>query len=370
MVTHALSEEAYVSNVLRSRRSFTSSAFYAIAVEVVLSVSGSCHAEPVEPANDVTSLVAQQATSVEERPRTALAPPPGKCLLCIGEDANAIDEYVRNTKRTPAGFMVRTHLAAWNDQVMGIDRLELDGVQDFSAVKRHPDTFLQVGLVFCDCQPDVIAGRYDDKVQRLAQWFKEADVPVYLRIGVEFNHPGDGLQLRHEPEGYKKAFIRIRGVIEKSGAKNVRYVWHAFTDPRPNKMRRTLDWYPGDELVDWFGVSIYDANDAAILASAKWLADEAKRRGKPFMIAEAGIRGGNLNFGKFAPPLFKFIEENNVGMLCLISEDFEQRRNYRGKAWGDMRVHVPPVLADWLEWNSREAILASSPDLHQTIGFH
>ena len=95
----------------------------------------------------ITPLVAGQAAPVRDRPRTALAPPPGKCLLCIGEDAPTLEEYVRNTRHVPAGFMVRTHLGAWGDQVMGIDRLELDGVQDFGVVKAHPNTFLQVGMV-------------------------------------------------------------------------------------------------------------------------------------------------------------------------------------------------------------------------------
>lgn len=317
----------------------------------------------------LTPVVPGQAVPARNRPRAALAPPPGKCLLCIGEDADAIEEYVRNTQQTPAGFMVRSHLGAWNDQVMGVDRLELDGVQDFSVVKHHPNTALQVGLVFGECQPDVIGGKYDDKVRRLAQWLKEADAPVYLRIGVEFNHPGDGLQFRHEPKGYKEAFARIRDIVEKSGAKNVRYVWHAFTDPRQPEMRRVFDWYPGDELVDWFGVSIYDTNDRAILNSAKWFAGEAKRRGKPFMIAEAGVRGGNGGWERFSAPLFTFIKDNNVAMLCLISENLENRPNYRGRGWGDMRVHVPPTLSRWMEQVKTQGFLLQSDDLYRVIGY-
>jgi hypothetical protein len=317
-------------------------------------------------------LAAGQTPLVRERPRTALAPPPGKCLLCIGEDAPALEEYVHNTKHVPAGFMVRTHLGAWGDQVMGIDRLELDGVQDFTVVKNHPNTVLQVGLVFAECQADVVGGKYDDKVRRLATWFRDAGIPVYLRVGVEFNHPGDALQFRHEPNGYKKAFARIRSIIEEAGATNVRYVWHAFTDPRPQEMQRVFEWYPGDDLVDWFGVSIYNDNPAvlpAILASSKWLADEAQRHGKPFMIAEAGVRGGNAQWGRFSLPLFKFIKDNNVAMLCLISEDLERRPNYRGKGWGDMRAHAPPALPIWLRQVKKEGFLLGTDDLYRTIGF-
>lgn len=314
-------------------------------------------------------LAAGHTPPERERPRTALAPPPGKCLLCIGEDAPTLEEYVRKTKHVPAGFMVRTHLGAWGNQVMGIDRLELDGVQDFAVVKNHPNTVLQVGLVFAECQADVIGGKHDDKVRRLATWFRDADIPVYLRVGVEFNHPGDALQFRHEPRGYKEAFARIRSIIEETGATNVRYVWHAFTDPRPQEMQRVFEWYPGDDLVDWFGASIYDTNDRALLKSAKWMADEAKRRGKPFMIAEAGVRGGNAGWGNFSAPLFKFIKDNNVAMLCLISEDLERRPNYRGKGWGDMRAHVPPALPLWLNQVRKEGFLLGSDDLYRIIGF-
>ncbi len=310
-----------------------------------------------------------------EPQRTAFAPPPGKCLLCIGEDANAIDEYVEAMPHVPAGFMVRTHLGAWNDRVMGVERLELDGIQDFNVATKNPNTFLQVGLVFGDCQRDVIAGKYDHKIRSLANWFKKAQIPIYLRVGVEFNHPGSDLQCGHEPDGYKEAFAHVRRIIDDNGATNVRYVWHAFTYPRLAEMKKVRRWYPGDESVDWFGVSIYSDMPGkpkdlpGILKSAKWFADEAKRRGKPFMIAEAGIRGGNARWQKFSHDLFDFIKANNVAMLCLISEDFEKRPNYRGKGLGDMRVHVPPVKKKWSEQVREQGLLFSDEALFKKIGF-
>ena len=87
------------------------------------------------------------------------------------------------------------------------------------------------------------------------------------------------------------------------------------------------------------------------------------------MIAEAGVRGGNAGWVNFSTPLFGFIKDNNVAMLCLISEDLERRPNYRGQGWGDMRVHAPPVVSRWTEQVKAQGFLLGSNDLYRVIGF-
>lgn len=77
-----------------------------------------------------------------------------------------------------------------------------------------------------------------------------SSVPVYLRFGAEFNI----WNTPAEASSYKQAF-RMVSTFAKTYAPNVALVWS------PNEVSawniEMNDYYPGDEYVDWVGVSLY-----------------------------------------------------------------------------------------------------------------
>ena len=80
------------------------------------------------------------------------------------------------------------------------------------------------------------------------------NVPIYLRIGAEFNVWGD----KCTPDEFISAFKAVANSV--SGLSNVATVWSmAHTSSwKTNDWPYTADdFYPGDEYVDWVGVNCY-----------------------------------------------------------------------------------------------------------------
>lgn len=76
-----------------------------------------------------------------------------------------------------------------------------------------------------------------------------SDVPVYLRIGAEMNIWGTTCT----PDEFKRAFVAIASKMRQLG--NVATVWSPSHTSEWNTNMH--DYYPGDEYVDWVGLSEY-----------------------------------------------------------------------------------------------------------------
>jgi len=174
-------------------------------------------------------------------------PPEGKILLIIGQHKDAIDTYVKELEHTPAGIMVYTSVQLAEgiydafDHGGGAQHLQYE-------VEKYPDTVMQVGLYMVDVLDAIIEGKYDNNIKKIGKWIKKANRPVYLRIGYEF----DGPHNHYDPELYVKAYRYIVEKFRRSGVNNVAYVWHSYAN---YTKRPVMDWYPGDEYVDWVAVS-------------------------------------------------------------------------------------------------------------------
>ena len=117
---------------------------------------------------------------------------------------------------------------------------------------RHPDALAHL-----------IAGQYDDHIAHLARFVKMIDEPVWLRVGYEF----DGMwnQGYGDPEQYIKAYRHVVDKLREARVENVEFVWQSaafpldiITDGGYTDIRQ---WYPGDDYVDWLGVSLFMALD-------------------------------------------------------------------------------------------------------------
>ena len=300
-----------------------------------------------------------------------LCPPKGKRLLIIGQDRDSMTAYVRDTGQVPGGFMSYNHLQAF-DGLMGIGPRYIDGLHDFNIVKEYPNTTLQIGLVFKGMEKEIARGDHDDRLDRLAGWFKEADVPIYLRVGPEFDLPADnGFGWpTYEPEPYKLAFRHVVDRFRKTGADNVAFVWHSAAWKGVEKVWAS---YPGDDYVDWFAISLFgrENNEGAAL-----FARYARQRGKPLMIAEAtplgglaGTKDGVHTWEGWFRPFFEYIEKNDVRVVCFIPVDWESIKTYRGKGWRDARVQVvPEIKKRWLDEVGQAKYLKASPGLFEALG--
>ncbi len=100
-------------------------------------------------------------------------------------------------------------------------------------------------------EPNNIHAVRDDAY--LGQWARDAadcGVPVFLRFGGEMN--GNWTPWGRDPAAYRRAFRLVHTVINRY-ASNVALVWAPGAVPTYN-----LDlYYPGDDVVDWVGISLY-----------------------------------------------------------------------------------------------------------------
>jgi hypothetical protein len=104
------------------------------------------------------------------------------------------------------------------------------------------------------------------------------------------------------PRRFRDAFRHIVGVIRGQGAGNITWVFHLNGDDDPQKeWNRFENYYPGDDVVDWLGVSVYGAQTPmdrewpvftrGLDAAAPRIA--ALAPAKPLFVLEFGVSAGN-----------------------------------------------------------------------------
>lgn len=119
----------------------------------------------------------------------------------------------------------------------------------------------------------ILNGKYDDEIRQCAEDVKSLGFPIMMEFGPEVNgswFPWNGawngrdLDVYGEsgypdgPERFKDAFIHIVGLFREAGADDVTWVFHVASDSSPRETWNSARYYyPGDEWVDWIGVSVY-----------------------------------------------------------------------------------------------------------------
>ncbi len=197
----------------------------------------------------------------------------------------------------------------------------------------------------------IISGECDALLRRWARRAREFGTPLIVEYGTECNgqwfpwngkHHGAGRlggygdpSKPDGPERFAAAYRRIVTVMKKEGADNITWVFHVDSRDDPEEAWNRLEnYYPGDEFVDWIGVSAYgpqepDSDDAP---SFRELMDACYRRldalapDKPVIVAEFGCTKGN----------------------ALVSED-----QWAAAALDDILGHRWPRVIGFSWWNER-----------------
>jgi hypothetical protein len=88
-------------------------------------------------------------------------------------------------------------------------------------------------------------------LNKLAEELGRTGVPIFLRFASEMN--GDWLAWHGNPTLYKEKFRLVANKM-KEKAPNVAMVWCPYATP----LGPVQSYYPGDDVVDWVGVNIYN----------------------------------------------------------------------------------------------------------------
>ncbi|TRX61373.1 T9SS type A sorting domain-containing protein [Fulvivirga sp. M361] len=156
------------------------------------------------------------------------------------------------------------------------------------------------------CIEQIGNGIWDNNIKRLAKFANDhSDLAIYLRIGFEFD--GKWNKGYSNTTHFKNAWKRIVDVMRNEGVTNVAYVWQSSTSPVDDVLEGFREditaWYPGDEYVDWMGLSWFmlpnetppvGGNPATQVSLADELVNFARQRNKPVYLAESTPQGYDL----------------------------------------------------------------------------
>lgn len=144
-------------------------------------------------------------------------------------------------------------------------------------------------------------GAHDEALKRWARDAKAAAVPLLLEFGTEVNGDWFPWSAKHNggaegPQRFRETYRRIARVFAGEGLKDVTWFFHVDANSAPEADWNTYAaYYPGDDVVDWIGVSIYGSRGPghcerfsdAIARSYPLLA--AVSKDKPLAVLEWGM---------------------------------------------------------------------------------
>lgn len=311
------------------------------------------------------SLADEQQEQPHPAVESALAPA-GKTLLFVGQDLASVEAYAADVAE-PRGIVSYTSLQG----LEGLSSPSDTGGGEMHLARLHeefPAAPIALGLYLVGALEGVNAGEYDAQLDSLTATLAGYSVPVLLRVGYEFDGPWN----HYDPEQYRRAFLRVRERVV-GGAPNVQLVWQAAVSCGGTfSGHPLLDWYPGDDAVDFVAAS-YFAQQACQFSPVKQLLRLAREHRKPFMIAEAAPQGYDLAAGTYsldgherAPksaeaidrewyaPYFAFIADNLdvVRASTYINADWDSQAMwgapYQNGYFGDSRVQASTeLLSRW-----------------------
>ena len=197
----------------------------------------------------------------------------------------------------------------------------------------------QIGVEFCrgetpgtNYEAEIADGKRDEEIRKLMLAMKTIDRPVYMRPGYGFNGEWNG----YDPENYKRAFRRMKQIMQEVHCENVCLIWNYNPAARAKDY---MKYYPGDEYVDWWGIDIFQTPEESAPHAYTFLED-AMRHKKPVMLGEAtAYRYGTTYEGwhKWFISYFNYIKTHPViKAACYINWDWTQYAKW--SYWGDCRI--------------------------------
>jgi hypothetical protein len=165
---------------------------------------------------------------------------------------------------------------------------------------------------------NIIDGQFDNDLHAWCARARDFDTQILVEYGTEANSDsfawsgtsngagttdgyGDPLQ-PDGPERFKDVYRHIIQICRAEGAGNITWVFHVDSEGHPEEEWNKMEnYYPGDEWIDWIGVSIYGTYTPQnsyfsvfpLVMDAIYPRIVALAPGKPIIIAEFGTAKNN-----------------------------------------------------------------------------
>ena len=217
-------------------------------------------------------------------------------------------------------------------------------VQEALSSLQGQETQLQIGLNLTTGNDDgsgaarvVATGAYDEAINAFVDSLGEFGVPSFVRIGYEFEGSWNG----YTPEGFVSAFKYITDRIRERGLDDIATVWCAAGGSAGFiAFEQLMQYYPGDEYVDWWGVDVFSPEEIG----TPWLGefyDLAAQRRKPVMLGEVtprfvGADKGWESWTRWFKPFFEMVRAHpEIKAISYINWDWVYWSDELGFGWHD-----------------------------------
>lgn len=342
-------------------------------------------------------------------------PVPGKTMLVVGQDLDAVRGYV-SSACCPLPMGVTAYIGLYQlsssasvyqglgmrpDGTWAQENADWGGgpTNAMTMARENPQSALLIGISYVEANnagslQGILEGDYNAQIDQLARFIQEVDNTVVLRLGYEFDgawNPG-----YENANLYAEVFRYITLRLRKGPDQNFRTVWQASASPIDDVLdgqRESIEsWYPGDDVVDWIGLSWFLAPDEKPLRQVNYVSTQrqlseevvkfARARNKPVIIAEASPQGYDLTnvtrrnispiwdgvageerqqvdaeliWRQWYAPLFNYIDTNRdvIAALAYININWDSQdlwdSPYEQGYWGDSRVQKNKTIMQ--RWN-------------------
>jgi hypothetical protein len=163
----------------------------------------------------------------------------------------------------------------------------------------------------------IIQGDFDQDLREWARGARQFGGPLLVEYGTEVNGDwfpwnsswntgiatdGGILSLSTGAARFKEAYRHIINISRQEGANNISWVFHVNSEDYPDvPWNRLEDYYPGDNWIDWIGVSVYGAQkplDQECKSFQQLMGGAYPRisslsASKPLVLLEFGVTSGN-----------------------------------------------------------------------------
>lgn len=207
---------------------------------------------------------------------------------------------------------------------------------------------------------------YDGRIADLIAVMQAFGRPVMFRIGGEFSGWWNG----YHPYEYPRAFRKIVQRFRQAGVPNVAFIWcyepAAADDFDAVDAAGQPKWYPGDDVVDWFGIDVFASHDVggpatghggqstAFARTIRFL-DMAVAHNRPVIIAESAPAHYDLGttaqaeaaWQQWFTPYFDLIAGRpEILWFHYINYDWTQASYYAGSGWKNNDLSASPMVAN------------------------
>jgi len=211
----------------------------------------------------------------------------------------------------------------------------------------------------------IIEGNFDEQLHQYARDVKDYGRTVLMDFGLEMNGNwfpwsgavnGGGVRTKYGspdkadgPERFVDSYRHIVDIFREEGVKNVTWFWHPDVYSEPDaKWNRQKEYYPGDDYVDWIGISAYGPQnpDEDYWDSFPTIMKETQNRileitnNKPIALLEFGVTDHHPQGRKAAwlAGAFKYILDKNSPLQFKAISPWHENWEEDDDLWATLRL--------------------------------